>query len=65
MTAGTAAGAHGQYQVPARPSGADSDSTRGSCGHGRVKDEGQSPPGAQRTRGTQPGPLRLSASSPT
>ena len=28
MTARTAAGAHGQYQVPARPSGADSDYQR-------------------------------------
>lgn len=51
----TAAGAHGQYQVPARPSGADSDSTRGSGVHGRVREEGESPPGAQRTWGTQPG----------
>lgn len=65
MTARTAAGAHGQYQVPARPSGADSDSTRGSCVHGRVREEGRSPPGALRAWGTQPGPLRLSASSPT
>ena len=55
MTAKTAAGAHGQYHVPARPSGADSRSTRGSCVHGRVKEKGQSPLGAQRTWGTQPG----------
>ena len=55
MTARTAADAHGQYHVPARPSGADSGSTRGSCVHGSVKEKGQSPLGAQRTWGTQPG----------
>jgi len=55
VTARTAADAHGQYHVPARPSGADSGSTRGSCVHGSVKEKGQSPLGAQRTWGTQPG----------
>lgn len=55
MTARTAAGAHSQYRVPARPSEADSGSTRGSCVHGRAKERGRSPLGAQRTCGTQPG----------
>ena len=65
MTAKTAAGAHGQYHVPARPSGADSRSTRGSCVHGRVKEKGQSPLGAQKHGGLSLAPLQLSASSPT